>query len=61
MTRGSRGDQIVVKAKSDVYTALAVTACVVLIIGLVAMFMQANIVFGDNLFAPSGNAPTAVR
>jgi hypothetical protein len=61
MSRMSRGDQIVVKPKSDVYTALAVTACVVLIIGIVELMMQANVVFGDGLFAPSGTPPTSTR
>lgn len=61
MTRSSRGDQIVVKPKNDVYTALAVTACVVLILGLVSLFTQSNAVFGDGLFMPSGNSSTSAR
>jgi hypothetical protein len=60
MTR-SRGDQIVVKPKNDVYTALAATGVVVLILGIIALFLQSNVVFGDNLFMPSGATPTNVR
>jgi hypothetical protein len=58
MTRISRGDQIVVKAKNDVYTALAAAACAALILGLLAMFTQSSVVFGDGLFLPNGNAAT---
>lgn len=54
MTRGSRGDQIVVQPKNDVYTGLAVAACVVLILGLLALFTTANDKFGDGLLMPSG-------
>jgi hypothetical protein len=61
MSRMSRGDQIVVKAKSDVYTALVVTACVVVIIGIIELVMQANVVFGDGLFNPTGTVPAATR
>ena len=56
MTR-TRGDQIVVKPKNDVYTALTAAACVAVILGLIAMFTQANNVFGDGLFFPNGNGP----
>jgi hypothetical protein len=58
MSRISRGDQIVVKPRNDIYTALAVTGCVVVILGLVALFSQANTVFGDGLFAPTGTTST---
>ena len=61
MTRSTRGDQIVVKPKNDVYTGLAVTACVVLILGLVYFFTQSTEKFGDSLFAPSGQTPAAQR
>jgi hypothetical protein len=61
MTRSSRADQIVVKPGNDVYTALAVTACVVLILGLLALFMGASDKFGDGLFMPNGVSPTAAR
>ena len=61
MTRGNRGDQIVVKAKSDVYTGLVVTAFVVLVLGLISMFTQATEKFGDSLFLPSGNPSAAAR
>ena len=53
MSRLSRGDQIVVKPKSDVYTALAATACAALIMGIVALYLQSTTVFGDGLFVPS--------
>ena len=64
MTRTSRGDQIVVKPKNDVYTALLVTAFVVVVLGLITMFVQSNAVFGDGLFFPSNsnnNTAAAVR
>lgn len=61
MTRSSRGDQIVVQPKNDVYTGLAATACVVLILGLVALFTSASEKFGDGLFMPSGATPAAAR
>lgn len=60
MTR-PRTDQIVVKPKNDVYTGLAAAACVVLILGIIALFMNAQDKFGDNLFAPSGAAPAMTR
>lgn len=60
MTRTSRGDQIVVKPKNDVYTALLVTSFVVVVLGLLAMVVQSNAVFGDGLFFPSNtNSPAA--
>jgi hypothetical protein len=63
MTRTSRGDQIVVKPKNDVYTALLVTSFVVVVLGLLAMVVQSNAVFGDGLFFPSNtnNPAAAVR
>jgi len=56
MSRMGRGDQIIVKPKNDVYTALAAAACAALILGILAMYMQSTAVFGDNLFMPSGTA-----
>ena len=61
MTRSNRGDQIVVAPKNDVYTGLAATACLVLILALVSLFMGASDKFGDGLFMPSGAQPTAAR
>ena len=61
MTRSSRADQIVVKPQNDVYTGLAATACVALILALVALFTSASEKFGDGLFMPSGQAPAATR
>jgi hypothetical protein len=61
MTRSSRADQIVVKPQNDVYTGLAATACVVLILGLVALFTSASDKFGDGLLMPSGATPAAAR
>lgn len=60
MTR-TRGDQIVVAPRNDVYTGLAASACVVLILALVALFTSASDKFGDGLFMPSGQAPAATR
>ena len=58
MTRNPRpGNQIVIAPKNDVYTALAATACVMLILGLIAMLTQSYAVFGDGLFMPTGNGP----
>ena len=59
MSRMSRGDQIVVKPKNNVYTALAAAACAALILGLVALFVQSTTVFGDGLFMPSGTTTAA--
>jgi hypothetical protein len=61
MTRASRGDQIFVKPKNDIYTALAGVACATVILALIAMFVQSNTVFGDGLFITSGNVPSAGR
>jgi hypothetical protein len=62
MTRSTRGDQIVVQPKNDVYTALAAAACVALILGLVALFTGASDKFGDGLLMPNGGTgPTATR
>jgi hypothetical protein len=61
MTRSSRGDQIVVAPKNDVYTGLAATATLILILALVALVMGANEKFGDGLFLTNGNAPAAQR
>ena len=60
MTR-TRGDQILVKPRNDIYTALLGVACVCMIIALVAMFIQSNAVFNDGLFLTTGNAPAAGR
>lgn len=57
----TRGDAIRVKPTNNVYTALAGVGCVVVILGLIALFTQANAVFGDGLFMSTGNAPTAMR
>ena len=60
MTRSPRpGDPIIVKPANDVYTGLAAAACVVMILGLIALFTRSNAVFGDGLFFPSGNTPGA--
>jgi hypothetical protein len=58
MTRSPR-DQVQVKAGNDVYTALAAVACVVALLGILALFVSANNNFGENLFFPSGTS--AVR
>lgn len=59
MTR-TRGDQIVVAPKNDVYTGLAASACVILILALVAMFTAASEKFGDGLFMPSNQPPAGM-
>ena len=61
MTRVPRGDQIFVKPKNDLYTALAGVACATVILALIAMFVQSNTVFGDGLFITSGNVPSTAR
>lgn len=54
----TRGDAIQVRATNNVYTALAGIACLVVVIGLIALFVQANSVFGDGLFLTSGQTST---
>jgi hypothetical protein len=55
MTRSHR-DQVQVKAGNDMYTALTGVACLVVLLGILALFVAANANFGENLFFPSGNA-----
>ena len=58
MTRSPR-DQVQVKAGSDVYTALTGVACVVVLLGILALWLSSSTNFGENPFMPSGN--TAMR
>ncbi|HSZ58245.1 MAG TPA: hypothetical protein VK797_21450 [Tepidisphaeraceae bacterium] len=55
MTRSPR-DQVQVKAGNDVYTALTAVACVVSLLGILALFVASNTNFGENLFFPSGTS-----
>jgi hypothetical protein len=57
MTRSPR-DQVQVKAGNDVYTALSAVACVVVLLGILALFVSASSNFGENLFFPSGSSAT---
>lgn len=54
MTRSPR-DQVQVKAGTDVYTALAAVACVVVLVGIIALWVSSSSNFGDNPFMPSGS------
>jgi hypothetical protein len=59
MTRSAR-DQIQVKAGNDMYTALSGVACLVVLLGILALVVQSKAVFEDSLFFPSGaNAASA--
>jgi hypothetical protein len=51
---------VYVKAGSDMYTALSGVACLVVLLGLIALWTSSYSVFGDNLFFPS-NPPSAGR
>jgi hypothetical protein len=42
------------------YTALSGIACLLVLLGILALVMQSSAVFGDSLFFPS-NSPTASR
>ena len=56
MTRAQR-DYVAYKPVSDVFTALSAIACVVALIGLIALFLSSKDNFGDaNLFMPSGTS-----
>ena len=57
MTRSPR-DQVYVKPSNDMYTALSGIACLLVLLGILALVMQSSTVFGDSLFFPS-NPPTA--
>ena len=52
----TRGDAIQVRPTNNVYTALAGVACLIVVLGIVALVLQANSVFGDGLFFPSGSS-----
>lgn len=52
----TRGDAIQVRPTNNVYTALTGVACLVVLLGLIALFVQANSVFGDGLFFQSSSA-----
>ena len=54
MTRSTR-DQVYVKAGNDMYTALSGIACLLVLLGILALVMQSNTVFGDSLFMPSNS------
>ena len=49
-------DAISVRPTNNVYTALAGVACLIVLMGLIALFVQSNAVFGDGLFIHSENS-----
>lgn len=51
MSRFSTPEQIPVRATNNIYTALVVACVVAEIIGLIALYMQHETVFGKGLFA----------
>ena len=53
MTRSTR-DQVYVKPSNDMYTALSGVACLLVLLGILAMVVQSSAVFGDSLFFPNG-------
>lgn len=55
MTRSTR-DQVYVKAGNDMYTALSGIACLLVLLGILAMVVQSSAIFGDSLFFPSNSA-----
>jgi len=52
MTRLGPTDTVIVKPASNIYTVLAAVATVVVILGLVAIWMKAEALFGGLLKAP---------
>ena len=49
MSRAATGDVILVAPRNNVYTVLTIIAVLVEIIGLVALIMQADKLFGQGL------------
>ncbi len=49
-------DTVYVKPASNIYTVLAAAACVVVILGLVAVWMKGDELFGGLLNAPQAPA-----
>ena len=52
----TRGDAIQVRATNNIYTALAGVACLVVLLGIIALCVQSSAVFGSNPFVPGENA-----
>jgi hypothetical protein len=60
MTRINR-DQVQVKAGNDMYTALSGVAALLVLLGILALVVQAKAVFEDSLFFPSGTSTAGAR
>jgi hypothetical protein len=52
----TRGDAIQVRPTNNVYTALAGVACLVVLLGIIALCVQSSAVFGSNPFVPGESA-----
>ncbi len=48
MSRATAGDTVIVKPTSNIYTVLLIVATVTVLLGLVALFMRAKFLFGEN-------------
>jgi hypothetical protein len=51
MSRAGGPEQIIVRPTNNVYTALVVICVVVELVGLIALFMRHQTVFGTGLFS----------
>jgi hypothetical protein len=51
MSRAGGPDQIVVRPTNNVYTALVVVCVVVELVGIIALFLRHDTVFGKGLFS----------
>ena len=50
MTRGPIGEPITVKPQNNAFTVLAASAVLVLILGLIALYVRANVLLDGGLF-----------
>lgn len=54
----TRGDAIQVRPTNNVYTALAGVACLVVLLGIIALCVQSSSVFGSNPYMPQESSAT---
>lgn len=61
MSRIPTGDTVYVKPANNIYTVLTAVATIVVLIGLIAVWMRADTLFGGLLSAPPQSNARSVR